>query len=75
MEFIELSAQQKFTLIQRQLDDLGIMTSINRIITGKRYEVFVNGEVKKQYKVRRSAKSFIIKIYKENGLDKISKAS
>lgn len=64
MEFVELSPQQKFTLIQRQLDDIGYLTSINRIITGKRYEVIVNGEVKRVYKTRRSAKSFIIKIPK-----------
>lgn len=62
MEFIELSAQQKFTVIQRQLDDLGYLTSINRIITGKRY------------KVRRSAKSFIIKLYKQHGSNSIGKA-
>ena len=62
MEFIELSPQQKFTIIQRELDDLGFLSCINRIITGKRYEVIVNGELKKQYKTRRSAKKYIIKL-------------
>lgn len=66
MQFIELSAQQKFRVIQQKLDDIGFITSINRIITNKRYEVIVNGELKKQYKTRRSAKLFIIKIYKVN---------
>ena len=66
MQFIELSPQQKFTIIQQKLDDIGFITAINRIITNKRYEVIVNGELKKQYKTRRSAKLFIIKIYKSN---------
>lgn len=66
MEFIELSAQQKFRIIQQKLDDLGYITTINRIITNQRYEVIVNGELKKQYKTRRSAKLFIIKIYNNN---------
>lgn len=66
MQFIELSPQQKFTIIQQKLDDIGFITSINRIITNKRYEVIVNGELKKKYKTRRSAKLFIIKIYNNN---------
>ena len=66
MQFIELSPQQKFTIIQQKLDDIGFITAINRIITNKRYEVIVNGELKKQYKTRRSAKLFIIKIYNNN---------
>jgi len=66
MQFIELSPQQKFTIIQQKFDDIGFITSINRIITNKRYEVIVNGELKKKYKTRRSAKLFIIKIYKVN---------
>lgn len=66
MQFIELSPQQRFTIIQKKLDDIGFITSINRIITNKRYEVIVNGELKKQYKTRRSAKLFIIKIYNNN---------
>ena len=66
MQFIELSPQQKFTIIQQRLDDIGFITAINRIITNKRYEVIVNGELKKKYKTRRSAKLFIIKIYKVN---------
>jgi hypothetical protein len=66
MQFIELSPQQKFTIIQQNLDDIGFITAINRIITNKRYEVIVNGELKKQYKTRRSAKLFIIKIYNNN---------
>ena len=53
MQFIELSPQQRFTIIQKKLDDIGFITSINRIITNKRYEVIVNGELKKQYKMSR----------------------
>jgi len=34
-----MSPQKQFRLLQRKLDDLGYMTSINRIIAGKRYEV------------------------------------
>lgn len=74
MEFIELSAQQKFTVIQRELDDFGFLTFINRIITGKRYEVIVNGEVKRVYKTRRSAKKFITKIHKKHGHSTVGKA-
>ena len=58
---------QQFGLVQRQLDDLDIVTCINPVVAGKVYEVIVNSEIKKQYKSRRSAKLFIIKIHKKNG--------
>jgi len=63
MEFIELSAQQRFSIIQQKLYDLGYLTYIKRIITGKVYDVIVNGEVKKQYKTRRSSKNYITKLF------------
>lgn len=71
MEFIDLSPQQKFTTIQKNLDDLGFMTHINRIITGKRYEVIVNGAIVKQYKTRRSARLFIIKLYNKHEIKNV----
>ena len=51
-----MSPQKQFRLLQRKLDDLDYMTSINRIIAGKRYEVIVNGVIEKVYKQRQSAK-------------------
>lgn len=66
MEFVELSAQQRFRLLQRKLDDLGYVTNINRIITGKKYEVIVSGTIEKSYKKRQSAKLFITKIFKKH---------
>ena len=57
-----MSPQKQFRLLQRKLDDLGYMTSINRIIAGKRYEVIVNGVIEKVYKQRQSAKLFITNI-------------
>ena len=57
--------QKEFRVLQRKLDDFGFLTCINRIITNKRYEVIINGEVIKAYKTRRSAKNFIIRKFKK----------
>lgn len=57
-----MSPQKQFRLLQRKLDDLGYMTSINRIIAGKRYEVIVNGVIEKNYKQRKSTKLLTQKI-------------
>jgi hypothetical protein len=57
---------EQFGIIQRQLDELDIVTCIVPVVTGKLYEVIVNSEIKKQYKSRRSAKSFIIKLLKQH---------
>lgn len=37
-----------------------------RLITNKRYEVIVNGEIVKVYKRRQNAKLFIIKLYNKH---------
>ena len=54
-----MSPQKQFRLLQRKLDDLSI-------VTGKRYEVIVNGVIEKVYKQRQSAKLFIKNILKKN---------
>lgn len=56
---------KQFRKIQAHMDELGLITSINRIgkLSSKRYEVIVNGEVLKKYKTRRSAKGLIVKKY------------
>ena len=61
-----MSPQKQFRLLQRKLDDLCYMTSINRIIAGKRYDVIVNGVIEKVYKQRQSAKLFTTNILKKN---------
>lgn len=63
-----MSPQKQFRLLQRKLDDLSYMTSINRIIAGKRYEVIVNGVIEKVYKQRQSAKLFIKSAVKPTSL-------
>jgi hypothetical protein len=52
---------------QGEMDGNGFMTSIVRIGSGskRKYEVVVNGSLKKGYKTRRSAKNFLLKIFYE----------
>lgn len=61
-----MSTQKEFRRLQRKLDDMGFMTNILRLITNKRYEVVVNGEIVKVYKRRQNAKLFIIKLYNKH---------
>lgn len=62
----QMSPQKQFRILQSQLDELGVITNINRIVVGKRYEVQVNGVIEKVYKQRQSAKLFITNILKKN---------
>jgi len=59
----QLSPQKEFRILQRKLDDVGFMTNIVRIVTGKKYEVVVNGSIERCYKRRASAKRYITKLY------------
>lgn len=62
----QMSPHKQFRILQSQLDELGVITNINRIVVGKRYEVQVNGVIEKVYKQRQSAKLFITNILKKN---------
>lgn len=54
----------KYRLVQAQLDDLGILTSVMK--TGKEeYTLVVNGEIVKVYKKRDTANLRLVKILKE----------
>jgi hypothetical protein len=60
----------KFRLIQAQLDELGIITSVLK--TGvKEYQVIVNGEITKLYKKRDNANIYLIKLIKKNAVKPI----
>lgn len=55
----------KFRLIQSQLDELGIITSLLK--TGKKeYSLIVNGEIVKLYKKRENANFRLLKLIKQH---------
>lgn len=58
---------REFRAFQRKLDESGLLTCITRIGTGKNrnYDVIVNGEVKRNYKQRRSAKNYLVRLYED----------
>ena len=60
-------SNENFRRMQRLMDDIGLMTAIIRSGRNKdrRYEVIVNGELKKKYKSRISAKRFILARFSE----------
>jgi len=55
----------EFRIFQRTMDEAGLISFINRIGAGKflMYEVQLNGELKRSYKQRRSAKKYLIRIF------------
>jgi hypothetical protein len=57
--------QKEFRELQRKLDDLGVTTAIIKSGRHKarRYEVIANGELKKKYKTRFSAKKLIVNLH------------
>lgn len=61
--------RKEFAQLQSVADSIGLITAI--VKTGRhknksvRYEVVINGEVKKKYKRRVSAKSYIEKAYNQ----------
>ena len=54
----------KYRRLQFELDEAGI-TALIRRVSAKWYEVHVNFEIKKKYRLRRSCNRFIEKLHKE----------
>jgi hypothetical protein len=53
--------------MQRIMDELGLLTCINKVGRngGRRYEVVINGELKKKYRKRIRAKKFLLARFSE----------
>lgn len=54
-----------YKTMQAQLDEVGLMVSIDRV-SRKKFTFLLNGEAVKSYKRRASANKFLVKIYKQN---------
>jgi ParB/RepB/Spo0J family partition protein len=68
------SNQKKYRRILGELDQVGYVIHINRVC-GKRYELQVNWEIKKQYRKRDSCNKFILKIHKKVTMSKEKKVT
>lgn len=54
--------RKKYRLLQGELDEVGITTFINRV-GPKWYEVHVNFEIRKKYKLRLSCNRYLVRLH------------